>query len=99
MECPSIVNQKVCIEAKVTVEPEAKVGNVFAYCVGKPKFEEWGRGLPCDCTYMVSQMLCVRFPLTISATASAKPAGIICNDPSIEPCCHDHPCIKEMTCD
>lgn len=95
MECPTTVNQKVCIEAKVTVEPEAKVGDVCACCVGKPQFEECGKNLH-GCTYMVSQMVCVRFPLTISATASVKPAGIVCGQPTVKPSYHeDDPCMKE----
>lgn len=84
MECPSMVHQKVCIEAKVTVEPETKIGDVHACCVGMPRFEKCGKG-PSACTYMVSQMLCVRFPLTISAAASAEPAGIACGEPILEP--------------
>lgn len=96
MECPSIVSQKVCVEAKVTVEPEAKIGDVHACCVGKPQFEEC-RKKSHGCTYMVSQMLCVRFPLTISAAASAKPAGIVCGKPTVKPSCHeDDPCMEEM---
>lgn len=95
MECTSVVNQNVCIETKVTVDPEAEVGDVRACCMGEPKFEKCEkRG---GCTYMVSQMLCVQFPLTISATASAKPAGIVCCKPIVEPCCHEEEqCTKEM---
>jgi hypothetical protein len=95
MECPPIVNQKVCVEAKVTVEPEAKVGDVHACCVDRPKFEECEKG-PCGCTYMVSQMICVRFPLTISAAASARPAGMVCCKPSVGPCRNDDGlCVKQ----
>jgi hypothetical protein len=88
MECPSTVSQKVCVEAKVTVEPKAQVGDVQACCVGKPQFEECGSKSQ-GCTYMVSQMVCVRFPLTISATASVKPAGIVCCQPTVKPSCHE----------
>lgn len=99
MECPSIVNQKVCVEAKVTVEPEAEIGDVHACCVGKPRFEKCGKKSH-GCTYMVSQMLCVRFPLTISATASAKPEGIVCGKPTIKTSYHDNdPCINETPCE
>ncbi len=96
MDCPSIVNQKVCVEAKVTVNPEAEVGDVHAYCVGKPHFEECGKK-SCGCTYMVSQMLCVRFSLAISANASAKPAGIVCCEPEVKACCPQNE--QEMPCD
>jgi len=99
MECPSTVSQKVCIEAKVTVVPEAKIGDVNACCVGKPQFEECEKKSN-GCTYMVSQKLCVRFPLTISAAVSAKPAGIICGNPTAEPSYHeDDPCEEEVLCE
>ena len=95
MECPSIVSQKVCVEAKVTIAPDVKMGDVHACCVGEPQFEECRKN-PCGCTYMVSQMMCVRFPLTLSATAKAKPVGIVCREPKVEPCVYDKPCIEDM---
>ncbi len=107
MECSSIVRQDVCVEARVTVEPEADTGDVQACCVGKPWLEKCGAG-PCGCTYMVSQMVCLKFPLTISARAAATPAGIVCGKPKIAPRCPDdeprahcdgpaaeRPCIEE----
>lgn len=97
MECPSVVSQKVCVEAKVTVEPEAKIGHVHACCLGKPLFDKCGEKHS-GCTYMVSQMLCVHFPLTISASASAKPAGIVCCRPKVEPCdTNDESCFEQMS--
>lgn len=98
MDCPSTVSQEVCVKAKVEVEPEAKIGYVHACCVGRPHFEKCCRKSD-DCTYMVSQMLCVRFPLTISATATAKPAGIVCHKPKVESCSQDgKPNTEEVSC-
>ncbi len=85
MEDQSVIVQNVNIAANVTVESDAKIGEVHASCVGQPTFEQCAE-MTCDCTYMVSQMICVKFPMTISATASAKPAGIICEDAFVEPC-------------
>ncbi len=91
MECPATVQKKVCVEAKVTVTPDAQIGDVQAKCVGKPRFE------PChcnsrDCTIMVSQLLCVRFPIKFSAMATVEPAGIVCDVPQLEPCIQEPPC-------
>lgn len=79
MECPAIVHDTVCVEANVMLEPDVKVGETRWCFVGKPKIE-----LCNGCTYMVSQMLCVRFPLKFSVEASANPAGISCNMPEVE---------------
>ncbi len=100
MDCPSVVSQKVCVEASVTVEPEAKVGEVHACCVGRPAFEECPKKPSSGCTYMVSQMLCVRFPITISATASVRPEGIVCCEPKVTPCSlEEQPFFEHIACE
>ena len=76
MDCSTNVKKLVRIEADVTVIPDAKIGKVESMCMGEPCLE------PCSsdpCTYMISQMMCVRFPLTFGATVAARPMGIECN--------------------
>lgn len=85
MDCPSIVNQKVCVEAGVRVEPETEIGDVHACCIGQPKFKKCGEN-DHGCTYMVSQMMCVTFPLTLSASACVNTTGIVCDMPEVTPC-------------
>ena len=74
MECPAIVNDTVCVEANVTIKPDVDVGDTHWCLVGRPKIK-----LCNGCVYMVSQMLCVSFPLKFSAEASATTTGISCN--------------------
>ena len=90
MECPTMINQTVCVEAKIRLSPEARIGDVEVCCCDEPHIE------PCcadasGCTYMVDQLLHVRFPLSFSACVIAKPAGIVCNKPECNPvpppCC------------
>lgn len=82
MDCSTVVKNNVCVEAKVTVTPDVEVGDIESCCVGKPKIE----ACPCkDCEYMVSQLLCVKFPLRISAKAEAEPEGIVCDCPELYP--------------
>jgi hypothetical protein len=79
MDCESLIDKHICVEAKVTVIPEAEIGRIESHCVGLPEIEE----CCCDdrpCTFMVSQMICIRFPLAFSVTAKARPA-IVCDTP------------------
>lgn len=97
MECPTIVQKTVCVEAKVTVTPNAEIGDVESFCVGGPRIDACPvKSSPC--TYMVNQLLCVRFPLTISADAMAKPTGIVCDIKDDEPCSRIPPPCKQ-TCE
>lgn len=83
MNNTAIINEKCCINTKIGVTPDINVGEVKSYCVGKPRFE---KHVDCkdECSYMVNQMLCVRFPLTFSARATARTKG--CNTNKCNPC-------------
>ena len=39
-----------------------------------------------ECTFTVSQSICVQIPLTFSAAATAEPTGIVCGTPDVGPC-------------
>ncbi len=90
MECGSLIDKHICVEARITVFPGAEIGEIESCCVGPPEIEE----CCCDChpcTFMVSQMICIRFPLSFSVTAEAKP-GIVCGT------AHACPCSESSTC-
>lgn len=87
-ECPTTVHETVCVQAEVTITPNVVVGKVQSFCVGNPII---GRcpGTPSTtgtCTFNVSQNICVQVPLTFSATAEARPDGIVCGTPATGPC-------------
>lgn len=87
-ECPAIVNETVCVQASVTITPDVKTGEIKSFCVGNPSI---GRcpGTPSptgNCSFTVSQKICVQVPLTFSATAEAIPTGIVCGEPGTGEC-------------
>ena len=64
----------VNIKAQVVVAPDAKVGDVVAYCVGKPTAENCAmKDGECACT--VRQLIYVEFPITFTIqTEVVQPA-------------------------
>ncbi len=77
--CPVLVEEKVCVNAEVQVEPCVEAGDTQWRFVGRPKIEFTG-----PCSYMVSQMICVQFPVHFAVDASAIPTGITCGTPALK---------------
>ena len=85
MECPPDVQKEVCIQAGVKVTPNVEIGEAQSFCVGSPKFK------PCHsehCDYLVSQLVCVQFPIKFSADAEVDTAKIVCEPPCCLPLPH-----------
>jgi hypothetical protein len=57
--------QNVNIKAQVVAAPDAKVGDVVAYCVGKPAAEN-GVMKDGECVCTVRQLIYVEFPITFT---------------------------------
>ena len=76
----SFLNQEICIEAKVTVNPDVSVGKVKIECV-ESEIEPCSKSKSdCEeCTIMVRQLIRVQIPITFSATADAVPIATSCN--------------------
>ena len=85
-ECPVIVHETVCVQAEVTITPQVVPGIIESFCVGEPMIGPCP-GTPVEeCTFTVSQSICVQIPLTFSAAATAEPTGIVCGTPDVGPC-------------
>jgi len=87
-ECPTVVHETVSVQAEVTITPKVVVGEVTSYCVGNPIIGTCPLD-PCPaekCTFSVSQNICVQVPMTFSAKAEAREAGIVCSTPTAGPC-------------
>ena len=84
MGSSKIIHQTVCVEASVTTTPDAKIGDIEACCVGTPVTEEC-KIKNNECVCIVRQLLSVRFPITFSVHAEARPTGIICSEPQLSP--------------
>lgn len=77
MECPTTINSTVSIDARVTVTPDVEVGDIETCYVGKPHIDKCRLNAEQN-SYMVNQMLCIRYPLTFSTSASAATTGASC---------------------
>jgi hypothetical protein len=86
MSCPTTVNETVCVEALVTINPQVTIGEIQAFCVGDPVIGACP-GMPVPfCSFQVSQNICVQVPLTFDAIAKAEPTGIVCGTPTVGGC-------------
>lgn len=88
IDCSAITHETVCVQAQVTITPEVFVGDIQSFCVNNPVIGSCsGLKSPKDaCSFIVSQNICVQIPLTFSASATARLAGIVCGIPSVGPC-------------
>lgn len=87
-QCPAVVNETVCVQALVTITPDVQTGEIRSFCVGNPMIGNCP-GTPSttgDCSFTVSQRICVQVPLTFSAGAVAEPTGIVCGMPDVGEC-------------
>ncbi len=100
MDIPIIISQKARIAAEIKIAPQVSIGEIETCCVGEPVMQECCPDTD-GCAYMVSQLVCVRFPLCIQAAVEAK-AGIACCEADIGRCCDEAACCTdsgEIRCD
>jgi hypothetical protein len=84
MEYPNVVEQNVCVQADIVTVPGAKLGDIEASCVGLPVTEKYSRE-GAECTRIVRQLICVRFPITFSVRADVNSAGIVADPARVIP--------------
>ena len=84
--CPATVHETVCVQASVTITPEVTVGEIESFCVGGPVIGACPGTPETECTFTISQNICVQIPLNFSANAVATPSGMVCGTPSIGTC-------------
>jgi hypothetical protein len=85
-KCPALINETVTVQANVKITPCVEIGTIKSYCVGRPVMGAC-EGTPVEeCTFSVSQNICVQVPLSFAVDTLAEPAGIICGTPLSGPC-------------
>jgi len=88
------LDEEICIEAKVKVNPEVLIGHVTVESLEshiEPHAKLKNCHDECECTVIVSQLIRVKIPIHFSAKAEAKKSGVSCkpyktHDPEDE-CC------------
>lgn len=86
MACPTTVHDSVCVEAQVRISPEVTVGEIETFCVSEPSIGGCPGTPTPNCSFKVSQRICVQVPLTFNASAEARATGIVCNTPDVGGC-------------
>lgn len=75
----SMISETVCVQADITIIPNVAIGAIETFCIGEPVIGPCSGNLAEECTFTVSQNICVQIPLTFSVEANAIPRGIVCN--------------------
>ncbi len=86
MGCSTVVHESVCVQGTVTITPNVVSGPSRSFCIGNPVIGRCQGELEPNCTFTVSQNICVQIPLTFSAVATAVPNGVVCGTPRPTPC-------------
>lgn len=78
-DCTSFLDKELCIEAKVTINPEVSIGNVTIDCLDAT-IEPCSQSINAseECTLIVSQLIRVKIPIRFSAKADAEKYGVSC---------------------
>ena len=81
--CARIAHQRARVSVPITLAPYVRVGEATTWCCGAPAFQpvcDCDRHEPdCrQCTFIVSQMMCVSVPITFCVDARAGEADIQC---------------------
>lgn len=88
--CEVMVEEDVCVEAKITVKPTLDVGKIKIECI-ETNVEKIGKmkgKCQDECTAFINQVIRVKIPLKFTTCVDAHKTGIICN-----------PCITKDDCD
>ena len=77
----SFIDKEVCVEAKVTVNPEVSIGKVTIECLDSTieHDSKFNKASSEECTIYVNQLIRVKIPIRFSAKADAEKKGVICD--------------------
>lgn len=81
------LDEEICIEAKVTVNPDVSIGEIKVECLDA-KIEPYSKSKHAhdECTLIVSQLVRVKIPVRFSAKATTKKSGVSCKQQKRHDC-------------
>lgn len=87
--CEVVAYQKAGVCVPVTVKPQVTTGTIVTICCGTPEIKQGAvcSGGATECSFTVTQTVCVKVPLTFGADATVGQAGIDCGEPSLTDIC------------
>lgn len=91
-DCEVTAFQRVGVCVPVTVIPYAYPGDVTTICCGNPLITPYigsCPGMVTECTFTVTQNVCITVPLTFGAKVDVGEAKIECDEPTLADLCKD----------
>lgn len=89
--CEAVAFQPLSISVPVTVTPFVNEGEATTHCCGDPIVIREPAGGDCihdgNCTFIITQKICVRIPVTFGATASLGHTFVRCGEATDEDVC------------
>jgi hypothetical protein len=81
----AFLDEEICIEAKVTVNPDVSVGEIDVKCIESTiEPSSKSKNASDECTMIVSQLIRVKIPVHFEAKIKAEKHGVSCIDHSDE---------------
>ena len=79
----AFLDEEICIEAKVTVNPNVSIGEVTLECLESTiePYSKYNKSHK-ECTVFVTQLIRVKIPVRFSATVEAEKNGVGCKLPA-----------------
>lgn len=89
--CIAYTYQSASVSVPVVVTPKTTTGNINVFCCGEPRVSPSPYKIICDsksgnCSFILTQDICVEIPVEISADAFTGCPKIECGDVSAEFC-------------
>lgn len=89
--CTAYTYQSASVSVPVTVRPKVKTGTISTFCCGEPQISQSPFRLVCspnsgNCSFLLTQNICIEIPIEISADAVTCCPYINCSDTSTEFC-------------
>ncbi|RSK25776.1 hypothetical protein EJF36_02070 [Bacillus sp. HMF5848] len=84
--CTRTFSRNITEFAELIIEPNIIAGTPTVECIGEPEIIDMLPEFDDNCTFNVSQDLCVEFDVSFGANASVGANGLVCDDPIIGGC-------------
>ena len=91
--CPATGYQKIQVCVPVTIKPFANPGNTKTTCCGDPVvtagINTCEGVMDGECSFTISQQLCIEVPVDFGATSTVGDAAVACGEVSNHNICND----------
>ena len=89
--CTAFTYQSASVSVPITVKPKVSTGNINTFCYGEPSVSPSPYKIVCNsksgnCSFILTQNICIEIPIEFSAEALAGCPNIECFDTSGKAC-------------